>query len=96
MLKFIGNQVRIYQDSQSAAKSGKEMISTAPSLDLETPGPSRNASSHTSLTEKSFYKSSHKNILGSLIGDGSEADLDVLESTDGYDEDIIGWVSNQF
>ena len=90
MLKFIGNQVRIYQDSQSAAKSGKEMISTAPSLDLEAPGPSRVASSHTGLAEKSLAKPSHKNILGSLLGDGSEDDLDVTESTDGHNEDIIG------
>ena len=90
LLNFVGDQVRIYQESQSAAKSGKEMISTAPSLDLEAPGPSRVVSSHTGLAEKSFAKPSHKNILGSLLGDGSEDDLDVTESTDGHDEDIIG------
>ena len=61
LLNFVGDQVRMYQESQSAAKPGKEMISTASSLDLETPGPSRMASSHTGLTEKSFNKSSHKN-----------------------------------
>ena len=90
MLKFIGNQVRIYQDSQSAAKSGKEMISTAPSLDLEAPGPSRVASSHIGSAEKSFAKPSHKDIVGSSLGDGSGDDLDVTESMDGHEEDIIG------
>ena len=68
MLKFIGNQVRIYQDSQSAAKSGKEMISTAPSLDLEAPGPSRVASSHIGSAEKGFAIPSHENIVGSSLG----------------------------
>ena len=90
MLKFIGEQVRIYQESQSTAKSGKEMISTAPSLDLEAPGPSRVASSHTGLAEKSFAKHSHKDIVGSSLGDGSGDDLDVTDSMDGYEEDIIG------
>ena len=89
MLKFIDNQVRIYQDSQSASKVGKEMVSTAPSLDLDAPSTSR-ISSHTGLAEKSCTKPSHKNILGILLGDGSEEDLDVTESTDGHDEDIIG------
>ena len=89
MLKFIDTQVRTYQDSQSASKVGKEMVSTAPSLDLDAPSTSR-ISSHTGLAEKSFAKPSHKNILGSLLGDGAEEDLDVTESTDGHDEDIIG------
>ena len=90
MLKFIGEQVRIYQESQSTAKSGKEMISTAPSLDLDAPGPSRVAFSHTGLAEKSFAKHSHKDIVGSSLGDGSGDDLDVTESMDGHNEDIIG------
>ena len=67
-------------------------ISTAPSLDLEAPGPSRLASSHIGSAEKSFAKPSHKDILGPSLGDGSGDDLDdVTLSMDGHtDEDIIG------
>ena len=90
LLNFVGDQVRIYQESQSAAKSGKEMISTAPSLDLEAPGPSRVASSHIGSAEKSFAKPSHKDIVGSSLGDGSGDDLDDDMLDDRADEDVIG------
>ena len=90
MLSFIGEQVKIYQDSQSAAKSRKELISKDPSLDLETPGPSRIASYHSGLAEKSCSKSSHKDNVGSLFRDGSGDDLDITDSMDGHNEDIIG------
>ena len=89
LLNFVGDQVRIYQESQSAAKSGKKIISKAPSLDLEAPGPSRLVSSHTGSAEKSFAKPSHKDIVGSSLGDGSGDDLDVTLD-DQADEDIIG------
>ena len=67
MLTFIGEQVRIYQDSQAAAKSGKEIVSTTP-LDSEAPGPSRVASSHIGSAEKGFAIPSHENIVGSSLG----------------------------
>ena len=90
LLNFVGDQVRIYQESQSAAKSGKKIISKAPSLDLEAPGPSRIVSSHTGSAEKSFAKPSHKDIVGSSLGDGSGDDLDDVTLDDRADEDVIG------
>ena len=92
MLSFIGEQIKIYQDTQSAAKSRKELISKDPSLDLETPGPSRIASYHSGLAEKSCSKSSHKDVMGSTLneGDGSGDELDITGSMDGHNEDIIG------
>ena len=83
LLNFVADQV------QSAVKSGKEIISTVPSQDLEAPGPSKVASSHIGSAEKSFAKPSHKNIVGSSLGDGSGDDLDVTLD-DRADEDIIG------
>ena len=91
MLTFIGEQVRIYQDSQAAAKSGKEIVSTTP-LDPEAPGPSRVASPHIGLADKSSAKSSHKDMMGSSLGDGSEDDMDdgTLSMDVGAYEDVIG------
>ena len=66
-----------------------------PSLDLEAPGPSRVASSHIGSAEKSFAKPSHKNIVGSSLGDGSGDDPDDVTLDGQTDEDVIGWV-NQF
>ena len=64
-------------------------------MDLEAPGPSRVASSHIGSAEKSFAKPSHKNIVGSSLGDGSGDDLDDV-TLDGQTDDVIGWVFNQF
>ena len=89
LLNFVGDQVRIYQESQSAAKSGKKTISKAPSLDLEAPGPSRIVSSHTGSAEKSVAKPSHKDIVGSSLGDGSGDDMDITLD-DRADDDFIG------
>ena len=65
-----------------AVLSGKEIISPVPSLPSEAPGPSsgsgpsRIVSSQIGSTGKSFAKPSSGDILGSLLGDGSEDDLD--------------------
>ena len=65
-----------------AVLSGKEIISPVPSLPSEAPGPSsgsgpsRIVSSQSGSTGKSFAKPSSGDILGSLLGDGSEDDLD--------------------
>ena len=77
MLDFIGEQVRLYQDAQAAAKSkGKEIVSASP-LDPEAPGPSGAGSPHIGLAAKNSSKSSHKYILGSSIGrDDTDDDRD--------------------
>ena len=65
-------------------------------MDLEAPGPSRVASSHIGSAEKSFAKPSHINIVGSSLGDGSGDDPDDVTLDGQTDEDVIGWVFNQF
>ena len=90
MLTFIGEQVKIYQDAQAAAKRLELKKILDPSLNLEAPSLSRAASYQSGLAEKSCSKSSHKDIVGSLLGDGSGDDLDITESMDGHNEDIIG------
>ena len=69
LLDFVADQV------QSAVKSGKEIITPVPSLG-DGSGPSRVVSSQIGSTGKSFAKPSSGDILGSLLGDGSEDDLD--------------------
>ena len=64
--------------------------SLQPLFGLIAPGPSRMASSHIGSAEKSFAKPSHKNIVGSSLGDGSGDDLDDVTLDDRADEDVIG------
>ena len=80
LLDYVGERV------QSAVTSGKEIISTVPSHDLEAPGPSKVASSNIGSAVKSSAKLSSKAILGSSLGD----DLDDFILDDRADEDIIG------
>ena len=87
MISIIGEQVKLYQDTQSAAKSRKELISKAPSVDLEAPGPSRIASYHSGLAGKSRSKASLKDMMDSSLGDGSGDDFDITGS---MDENLIG------
>ena len=84
LLDYVGERV------QSAVTSGKEIISTVPSQDLEAPGPSKVASSNIGSAGKSSAKLSSKVILGSSLGDGSGDDLDDFILDDRADEDIIG------
>ena len=85
MLTFIGEQVKMYQDAQAAAKRLELKKILDPSLDLEAPSHSRAASYQSGLAEKSCSKSSHKDIMGSSLneGDGSGDELDITG-------DIIG------
>ena len=85
MLTFIGEQVKMYQDAQAAAKRLELKKILDPSLDLEAPSHSRAASYQSGLAEKSCSKSSHKDVMGSTLneGDGSGDELDITG-------DIIG------
>ena len=88
MISIIGEQVKLYQDTQSAAKSKKELTSKAPSVDPEAPGPSSRIASLTSgLTGKSFSKARFKDMMDSSFGD--DDDLDIMGSVDDHNEDII-------
>ena len=69
LCSFVADQV------QSAVISGKEIITPVPSLG-DGSGPSRVVSSQIGSTGKSFAKPSSGDILGSLLRDGSEDDLD--------------------
>ena len=83
MLDFIGEQVRLYQDAQAAAKSkGKKIVSASP-LDPEAPGPSRAGSPHIGLAAKSSSKAS-LDILGSSMG-GDDTDDDMDDGTGSMD-----------
>ena len=89
MISIIGEQVKLYQDTQSAAKSKKELTSKAPSVDPEAPGPSSRIASLTSgLTGKSLSKARFKDMMDSSFGD--DDDLDIMGSVDDHNEDIIG------
>ena len=85
MLTFIGEQVKMYQDAQAAAKRLELKKILDPSLDLEAPSHSRAASYPSGLAEKSCSNSSHKDVMGSTFheGDGSGDELDITG-------DIIG------
>ena len=85
MLTFIGEQVKMYQDAQAAAKRLELKKILDPSLDLEAPSHSRAASYPSGLAEKSCSKYSHKDVMGSTFhdGDGSGDELDITG-------DIIG------
>ena len=89
MISIIGEQVKLYQDTQSAAKSRKELTPKAPSVDPEAPGPSSRIASLTSgLTGKSLSKARFKDMMDSSFGD--DDDLDIMGSVDDHNEDIIG------
>ena len=91
MISIIGEQVKLYQDTQSAARPRKELNSKAPSVDPEAPGPSsRIASYHSGLAGKSRSKASYKDMMDSSLGNGSGDDLDITGSMDDHNEDIIG------
>ena len=87
MISIIGEQVKLYQDTQSAARPRKELNSKAPSVDPEAPGPSSRTVSHLSgLAGKSRSKVRMDSSLGNDSGD----DLDITGSMDDHNEDIIG------
>ena len=93
LLDYIGEQVKLYQDAQAAARSkGKETASESP-LDPEAPGPSGAGSPHIGLAAKSSSKSSHKGIVGSSIG-GDDTDDDKDDGTGpmdvGANDDEVG------
>ena len=89
MISVIGEQVKLYQDTQSAPKPKKKLPSKAPSVDPEAPGPSSRIASLTSgLTGKSFSKARFKDMMDSSFGD--DDDLDIMGSVDDHNEDIIG------
>ena len=86
LLDYIGEQVKLYQDAQAAARSkGKETASESP-LDPEAPGPSGAGSPHIGLAAKSSSKSSRKDIVGSSIG-GDDTDDDMDDGTGSMDDD---------
>ena len=87
MISIIGEQVKLYQDTQSAARPRKELNAEAPSVDPEAPGPSSRIASHLSgLAGKSRSKVRMDSSLGNDSGD----DLDITGSMDDHNEDIIG------
>ena len=58
LLDYIGEQVKLYQDAQAAARSkGKETASESP-LDPEAPGPSGAGAPHTGPAAKISSKAS--------------------------------------
>ena len=85
MLTVIGEQMKMHQDAQAAAKRLELKKILDPSLDLEAPSHSRAASYPSGLAEKSCSKYSHKDVMGSTFhdGDGSGDELDITG-------DIIG------
>ena len=86
MISIIGEQVKLYQDTQSAAKPRKD-----PSVNPEAPGPSsRIASYQSGLAGKSRSKASYKDMMDSSLEVGSGDDLDITGSMDDHNEDIIG------
>ena len=89
MISIIGEQVKLYQDTQSAPKSKKKLPSKAPSVDHESPGPSNKiASMKSGLAGKSRLIASYKDMRDSL-GDSGD-DLDITGSVDDHHEDILG------
>ena len=89
MISIIGEQVKLYQDTQSAPKPKKKLPSKAPSVDPEAPGPSnRIVSLNSGSAGKSRPKASYKNMRD-YVGD-SDDDLDITGSVDDHNEDIIG------
>ena len=89
MISIIGEQVKLYQDTQSAPKPKKKLPSKAPSVDPKAPGPSnRIASINSGPAGKSRSTASYKNLRDSLRALGD--DLDNTGSVDDHHEDILG------
>ena len=89
MISMIGEQVKIYQDTQSAPKPKKKLPSKAPSVDPKAPGPSnRIAPINSGSAGKSRPTASYKNLGDSLRALGD--DLDNTGSVDDHHEDILG------
>ena len=67
LLDYIGEQVKLYQDAQAAARSkGKETASESP-LDPEAPGPSGAGAPHIGLAVKRFSKPSLKDLWAPIF-----------------------------
>ena len=89
MLSYIGEQVKLYQDTQTASKLKKKLPSKAPSVDPKAPGPSnRIAPINSGSAGKSRPTASYKNLGESLRALGD--DLDNNGSVDDHHEDILG------
>ena len=89
MLSYIGEQVKLYQDTQTASKLKKKLPSKAPSVDPKAPGPSnRIASINSGLAGKNRFTASFKRLRDSLRDAGD--DLDINGSEDDHQEDILG------
>ena len=89
MLSYIGEQVKLYQDTQTASKLKKKLPSKAPSVDPKAPGPSnRIASINSGLAGKNRSTASFKRLRDSLRDAGD--DLDINGSEDDHQEDILG------
>ena len=89
MLSYIGEQVKLYQDTQTASKPKKKLPSKAPSVDPKAPGPSnRIAPINSGSAGKSRPTASYKNLGDSLRALGD--DLDNTGSVDDHHEDILG------